>query len=237
MLGLAQKVGINAEGTVAKTWTKLDAAVNHWDIDKTAKQMNDIGQETGEKLRSVDDAVAEKIKNKEALKNAYKEKLKEARSGNSSSAKEAASGGREPNVVNEAVNLNDLNQERPFRFTMDKSEGGDVYSRIENKSYNADKPIGKNNNQWIYNRNAKPVDVDEFTLATNIHNSYGGKFTNFDEIQQIAENTSKTSPLEHSGIFSTIGGMVQDHPFISAGIAGGAGILGANLFDDDNSGY
>lgn len=50
-----------------------------------------------------------------------------------------------------------------------------------------------------------------------------------------AEHNLKTAqsvvdPEDRSGILD----MVKAHPFISAGIAGGVGVLGANLFDDDD---
>ena len=46
----------------------------------------------------------------------------------------------------------------------------------------------------------------------------------------VADSIAKTGAGDKNGI----GGFVSNHPFISAGIAGGAGFLGANLFDGND---
>ena len=213
--GAFQKAGIHIEQGSKLIKTKINAKANNLGVDETIEQVQKLGQETKERLGAVDQA----IENSSKIKNAYKE----ATRGTDSAASEAINRNvKKDNVVDSAVNLSDVNTQEPFKFKLNETEGGDTYSRIKNDK-----------NEWIHNRGNEQVDAEEFTLASNIHNSYGGKFTNFEQVQEEATEAATKPFMEYTG------GFIQNHPFASAGIAGGAGILGASLFGGggDDDGY
>lgn len=206
VLGFAKKVGIGVEGTAAKFWTNVDANVNHWDVDRTVKEMKEIAKDTGQRL-------------------------KEARTGGNASAKDAATGSKN-DVVNKAVDLEAANKSDSMGFEYD----GKSYKRTRNKDYDPEGKTGGSNREYLYSSGGNDISGKEFSDMLNKHVADGGEFQDFTQKNlNIAQETAQTGALDNSGIFNTIGGMVKDHPFISAGIAGGAGVLGANLFDDDSS--
>ena len=125
---------------------------------------------------------------------AYKEKLKEARTGGNS-------------AVDEAINVDSNATKPPKDPTPLADNGGVVYEQDGQGIGGAS--AKKEKFERVRQKVALPYDLPH---AENLKNA-----------QDIA------GP-DKSGILD----MVRAHPFISAGIAGGVGVLGANLFDDDD---
>ena len=176
-----------------------------------------MGQETKERLGAVDQAV----ENSNKIKNAYKE----ARRGDDSTASEAINRTSEPKAGNSKANQ--------IRFT---NQDGTVVERNINTDYNPNSPKGESNNRYNYIIDGQEASLGEFKNMAAAHVQSGGTFDTLSEqAAQVAEQTSKTGVLERSGIPD----MMMNHPFASAGIAGGAGILGASLFGGggDDDGY
>lgn len=119
--------------------------------------------------------------------------------------KEARTGGN--SAVDEAINVNSNATKPPKDPTPLANDGGVVYEQDGQGVGGAS--AKKEKFERVRQEVALPYDLPH---AENLKNA-----------QDIA------GP-DKSGILD----MVRAHPFISAGIAGGVGVLGANLFDDDD---
>lgn len=215
--GAFQKAGIHIEQGSKLIKTKINAKANNLGVDETIEQVQKLGQETKERLGAVDQA----IENSSKIKNAYKE----ATRGTDSAASEAINRTSEPKASNSKANQ--------IRFT---NQDGTVVERNINTDYNPNSPKGESNNRYNYIIDGQEASLGEFKNMAAAHVQSGGTFDTLSEqAAQVAEQTSKTGVLERSGIPE----MMMNHPFASAGIAGGAGILGASLFggEGDDDGY
>lgn len=109
-----------------------------------------------------------------------------------------------------------------FDYRQRVVDGKEVFER---------RPNGADDSAWGI------VDTDEYKNARRSSHSKTAEFTyestasSSDLPAVIADENAKSG----AGFWSGLGGMIQDHPYVAAGIAGGVGVAGgALLFDDDD---
>ena len=219
--GFIEKAGVNIEGLAGQARTRLGGWKSGKDVDEIAEEVGEIGKDTGERINEINKRVEQKIADSNKIKEAYRSN----KNGTDSAASEAINRTSEPKAGNSKANQ--------IRFT---NQDGAVVERNINTDYNPNSPKGESNNRYNYVIDGQEASLGEFKNMAAAHVQSGGTFDTLSEqAAQVAEQTSKTSVLERSGIPD----MMMNHPFASAGIAGGAGILGASLFGggSDDDGY
>jgi len=212
-LGGVQKAAIQMGGTAEALTAR--AIMRGDDAEKIEDVLAKIGETTAERLGKVDENLAKSAK--------FDQVYKEAKTTGNSSAKDAASG-----TSGTSSNPNDGR----IRFT---SSEGQVLERQRNPGFDSKKEVGDTNSQYIYSRDGEATSATVFKAISNAHIEGGGVFDDLaEEGAKAADDIAKTGFGQYAGI---AGDAMKAHPFVSAGIAGGAGIIGANLFDSDDNSY
>lgn len=124
------------------------------------------------------------------------------------------------------------------------AKGGDDVVEAATRKVQYGRTKGKNGYEYFREIDGKRTSIDsgtygrhrgEYIASQRAKNPNYDPSTNYSWNFGIEEEIAKEAAESGAGFWSGLGDMIQEHPYIAAGIASGAGVaVGGLLFDDDD---
>ena len=178
-------------------------------IEETARalKIKHLGQKNGDSVETITENLSKAGQEAKERLAAVDQKI--AEKNNASKAYKEAYHNSKNGDADDSVVRDAINRDREAKQKTPLRTAGDERANVN---------LGGENPGVMYTEPAAPVNE----VAVYHENPYA------DRDLKTAEEVLDSG--DRSGILD----MVKAHPFISAGIAGGVGVLGANIFDDDD---